>query len=157
MTPTYQNRRRIMQAITAALLGTLSAAPSWAHDDAYLDTVKAPHGGQLRMAGPVHLELVLDKAPREATEKRIDVYVTDHAGKPQATAGASGTITILYGKTKVSAALQPAGDNRLNAQALYAATPDLKAIVSLTMAGQAVQQARFTPLTSLDAAHDAHH
>ncbi|MBI5924748.1 MAG: hypothetical protein HY836_04045 [Aquabacterium sp.] len=124
----------------------LASAPAWAHDDAYLDTVKAPHGGQLRMAGPVHLELVLVKTPLEARDKAIAVYVTDHAGKPQTTAGASGTITILSGKTKVSVALKPDGDNKLSAQATYASTPDLKAIVSVTMAGQPAQQARFTPM-----------
>ncbi|WP_290673822.1 hypothetical protein [Aquabacterium sp.] len=146
MTRTFMHRRHILQALTASLVGMLASAPAWAHDDAYLDTVKAPHGGQLRMAGPVHLELVLVKTPLEARDKAIAVYVTDHAGKPQTTAGASGTITILSGKTKVSVALKPDGDNKLSAQATYASTPDLKAIVSVTMAGQPAQQARFTPM-----------
>lgn len=146
MTHPRLNRRHLLQGLVVAVMAALSAAPAWAHDNAYLDTVKAPHGGQLRMAGPVHLELVLSKTPLEATEKAIAVYVTDHAGKPQATAGASGTITILSGKTKVSVALKPDGDNKLSAQATYAATPDLKAIVSVTMAGQPAQQARFTPM-----------
>lgn len=147
MTPhPIMNRRHLLQGLAMAVMAALSAAPASAHDNAYLDTVKAPHGGQLRMAGPVHLELVLSKTPLEATEKAIAVYVTDHAGKPQATAGASGTITILSGKTKVSVALKPDGDNKLSAQATYASTPDLKAIVSVTMAGQPAQQARFTPM-----------
>ncbi|HEX5357129.1 MAG TPA: hypothetical protein VFW93_12990 [Aquabacterium sp.] len=147
MTRTFMHRRHILQAIAASsLIGAMACAPTWAHDDAYLDTVKAPHGGQLRMAGPVHLELVLSKTPVEAKDKPIEVYVTDHAGKTQATAGASGTITILYGKTKVTATLKPDGDNKLIAQASYASTPDIKAIVSVTMAGQPAQQARFTPM-----------
>ena len=49
----------------------LFAAPAFAHDDATLDAMAAPHGGQLRMSGAWHLELVLAKdargdAPREA-------------------------------------------------------------------------------------------
>ncbi|TAK89419.1 MAG: hypothetical protein EPO09_17445 [Aquabacterium sp.] len=138
------------------MLSWAAASPALAHDDAYLDTVKAPHGGQLRMAGPVHLELVLSKTPPEAQDKPAAVYVTDHAGNKQSTAGASGTITILYGKTKVSAPLTPDGDNKLSAQAVYAATPDLKAIVSVTLAGQVAQQARFTPFASKDNAHSDH-
>lgn len=40
---------------TAVLLAT----PAFAHDDATLDAMAAPHGGQLRMSGAYHLELVL--------------------------------------------------------------------------------------------------
>ena len=145
MLRTLVPRRHIVLALTAGLLGWFASTPAWAHDDAYLDTVKAPHGGQLRMAGPLHLELVLSKTPTEAQDKVIAVYLTDHAGNKQSAAGAKGTITILYGKTKVSAPLTPDGDNKLQAQAVYASTPGLKAIVNVTLAGQAAQQARFTP------------
>lgn len=160
MTRTHAPRRHIVLTLTAAMLSWAAATPALAHDDAYLDTVKAPHGGQLRMAGPVHLELVLSKTPPEAQDKPVAVYVTDHAGNKQSTAGASGTITVLYGKTKVSAPLTPDGDNKLSAQAAYAATPDLKAIVSVTLTGQSAQQARFTPFVSKDATqsdHNKHH
>lgn len=139
-------RRHVVQTLAVALLSATMATPALAHDDAYLDTVKAPHGGQLRMAGPIHMELVLSKEPLEAKDKPIAVYVTDHAGNKQSTTGATGTITILYGKTKVSAPLTPDGDNKLRAQAVYASTPDLKAIVSVTMSKQEAQQARFTPV-----------
>ncbi len=45
--------------ISAIFVGlALVAGGAKAHDDAYLDTVKAPHGGQLRMAGVHHFELV---------------------------------------------------------------------------------------------------
>lgn len=146
MPRTFISRRHIVQALATTMLAWTAATPALAHDDAYLDTVKAPHGGQLRMAGPLHLELVLSKEPLEAKNKPIAVYVTDHAGNKQSTTGASGTITILYGKTKVSAPLTPDGDNQLHAQAVYASTPDLKAIVSVTMPKHEAQQARFTPL-----------
>jgi hypothetical protein len=156
MITTFMTRRHLIQTLCAGLVSALTTLPALAHDDAYLDTLQAPHGGQLRMAGPVHLELVLSKAPGEAKDKEVTVYVTDHAGNKQATAGASATITLLYGKTKVSAALKPDGDNKLVAQASYASTPDLKAIVSVTMAGQPAQQARFTPWQH-DSAHKSPH
>jgi len=62
-----------------------------AHDDAYLDTQQAPHGGQLRMAGAYHLELVVDKSTPQAADKPVVVYVTDHAGQKVSTEGATGT------------------------------------------------------------------
>ena len=52
-------------------------SPALAHDDAYLDTLKAPHGGQLRMAGPNHYELVVVKNSKTVRENPIVVYVTD--------------------------------------------------------------------------------
>ena len=42
----------------------LFAVPAFAHDDATLDAMAAPHGGQLRMSGAWHLELVLAKDAR---------------------------------------------------------------------------------------------
>jgi hypothetical protein len=127
-----------------------------AHDDAYLDTLTTPHGGQLRMAGPVHIELVLVKDSKAAKNNAIEVYITDHAGTKIPSAGATGSVTLLSGKTKVTSALKPDGDNKLKGNATYASTPALKAVVSVTLAGQAAQQARFTPLAPRAGAHAGH-
>lgn len=132
---------------TAAVVAALFAGTTaWAHSDDYLDTQKAPHGGQLRMAGVYHFELVLAKEGAGAADKPVTVYVTDHAGVKIATAGASGTATILAGKAKTTVALQASEDNALKGVGKYASTPDLKAIVSITLAGKPAEQARFTPL-----------
>ncbi|MDE1997661.1 MAG: hypothetical protein KGI91_07000 [Burkholderiales bacterium] len=139
-------------ASMAVVAACAASAPALAHDDAYLDTLTAPHGGQLRMAGPQHLELVLVKDSAQAKDNPVMVYVTDHAGTPASTQGATGTVTLLMGKTKVSAPLQPDGDNRLKATAHYASLPGIKAVVSIKLAGQDVQQARFTPLAPKPAA-----
>ena len=45
--------------------GLLSSA-AFAHTDEYLDTVVGPNGGQLRMAGAYHFELVLVKDAKAA-------------------------------------------------------------------------------------------
>jgi hypothetical protein len=135
----------------AMSLGVLLCPVAQAHDDAYLDTVAAPHGGQLRMSGAVHFELVLAKDSPSAKDNAIAVYVTDHAGTKIPTAGATGTVTLLSGKSKVTTALKPDGDNKLKGSATYASTPDLKAVVSITLPGQAAQQARFTPLAKMTA------
>jgi hypothetical protein len=59
-----------MTKTIAVLLGlTFAAGAALAHDDAYLDTQKAPNGGQLRMAGPYHYELVLAKDGKEASRR----------------------------------------------------------------------------------------
>ena len=123
-----------------------AASTALAHDDAYLDTQKAPNGGQLRMAGPNHYELVLVKDAKEVRENPVVVYVTDHAGQKIPTAGAAGTATILAGKLKAAATLKPDGDNRMKGVAKYASTPDTKVVVSITLAGKQAEQARFTPL-----------
>lgn len=144
-------------SLTALVLGGLLAAGSaLAHDDAYLDTQKAPHNGQLRMAGIYHFELVMDRSSPEVKEKPVTVYLTDHAGEKIPSAGATGSATLLSGKTRTTVTLSPSGDNRLQGSGKYASTPDLKAIVSITPAGQAAAQARFTPLTAATEVNSGH-
>lgn len=131
----------------AALAGivTFATPAAFAHDDAYLDTQRAPNGGQLRMAGPLHYELVTQKDAVATGESGVVVYVTDHAGAPLPTQGATGTATILAGKTRSTAALTPDGANRMKGAARYEHTPEMKVVVSITLPGAAPEQARFTP------------
>lgn len=140
-------------SIVATVAMTLAAGGALAHDDATLDMQKAPHGGQLRMAGAYHFELVLAKDAQDTQDSPVVVYVTDHAGAKIPSAGATGSATILVGKTKVTTALQPDGDNRLKGTARYAAAPGIKAVVSVTLAGKASEQARFTPMAGGSPGH----
>lgn len=127
-------------------IGLALASSVQAHDDAYLDTLTAPHGGQLRMAGASHYELVVVKDSPAAKDNLVTVYVTDHAGTKIPVAGALGSVTLLGGKTKANVTLKPDGENKLSGHGVYASTPDLKAVVKIKLAGQDEQQARFTPL-----------
>ena len=145
------NKARFLTAI--ALVLATGATSVHAHDDAYLDTQQAPHGGQLRMAGAYHLELVVDKSTPQAADKPVVVYVTDHAGQKVSTEGATGNATILAAKGKASVALVADGDNRLKGTGRYASTPDMKAIISFTAKGQPPETARFTPLLKPKEAH----
>lgn len=115
-----------------------------AHSDEYLDMQVAPHGGQLRMAGSQHYELLVK--PDE-----VKVYLTDHDGVRIGSEGATGVAVVLSGKAKVSMKLQPAGDNMLRGTGKFALTPDMKVVVSITLPGQVVQQARFTPMKKMKA------
>jgi len=140
----------------AALTAAMAAPVALAHSDEVLDTQKAPNGGQLRMAGIYHFELVVVRDSKEARDNPVVVFVTDHAGAKVPTVGAGGTVTILAGKQKTSVKLVPDGDNRLKGVGKYASTPDMKAVVSVTVAGKPAEQARFTPLAPVKDAHAEH-
>ncbi len=125
-------------ALAAALTVSLSA---WAHSDEYLATVAAPHGGQLRMAGIYHLELV-------AKDKEVAVYVTDHGDKEIGTEGGVGKVTLQIGKakTKTTVELAPAGGNALKGSGDFVVKPGTLIVVFVKLPGQEPQSARFTPL-----------
>ena len=138
---------RIASTLVAALVFTVTASSAIAHGDENHDALKAAHGGQLGVAGSLSYELVISKDAKEGQDAPVVVYVTDHAGKKViSTTGASGNATILAGKSKSTVALQPDGDNRMKGLGKYTATPDMKVVVSITLAGKQSEQTRFAPL-----------
>lgn len=140
-----------------ALACLLTVGGASAHNDAYLDTQQAPHGGQLRMAGSYHFELVLERSGQGAAEKTVLVYLTDHAGQEIDSAGAQGSADMRWGKRHSAVALVPDGGNRLKGTGAYAATPDLAAVVSIVLDGQPPEQARFTPTAGRPGAAKGRH
>jgi len=142
-----------MKTLLTLITLALASPAALAHDDATLDKIQAPNGGQLRMAGMYHLELVVAKEGAAGKEQQLAVYLTDHADKKIAAAGTSGTATILAGKTKTTVKLTPAGDNKLAGVGAYASQPDMKVIVSVTFADKSTKQARFTPLAASTGGH----
>lgn len=136
-----------MKRRTLGLFGValLAAAGASAHDEATLDATTAPHGGQLRMAGIYHFELVLVKDSKTAKDQPVVVYLSDHAGNVVPSAGATGTVTLLGASGKTSSALQPDGGNRMKGVMKYASTPDTKVVLSIALPGKPPEQARFTP------------
>ncbi len=133
-----------ISAVLAAAL--LTAHPAGAHDDRTLDATKSPHGGQLRMAGPHHFELVIDRSATGAGESAVVVYLYDHAEARVQSARATGSATILSGKDKTVVNLVPDGENRMKGSGRYASRPDMKVAVTITLPGQPAAQARFTPM-----------
>jgi hypothetical protein len=154
--PTMNAASRFAALCLTALTLATGTLPALAHDDATLDAMKSANGGQLRMSGIYHFELVVNKDSKVAKENPVQVYVTDHAGKKLDTTGASGTVTILAAKQKTIVTLKPDGSNRLKGVTSYASTPDMKAIVSITLPGMPPEQARFTPMTAMPAQPMAH-
>lgn len=116
-----------------------SALPIDAHTDEYFESVDAPHGGQLRMVGPFHLELVTE-------DKDITVYVTDHADNKITTEGGLAKATIETGPTKTQVHLHPVGDNRLKGSGTFSLTQDTVVIVFIKLPNQEGYAARFMPL-----------
>ena len=146
--------KKALFLIAAASAFALAGPTLLAHTDEALDTQKAPNGGQLRMAGAYHYELVVAKDSKEAKDNPVTVYLTDHGDKKVPAAGATGTATILAAKSKITVPLTPAGDNKLTGIGKYASDPQMKVVVSVTFADMKTEQARFTPL--LTTAADGH-
>lgn len=139
--------------LTLAMLAGLAATRAEAHPDSVLDTMKGPHGGQLRMAGAYHLELVAGK-------NLLTIYVMDHANKAQPIDKLKLRATVINGKqvSRVEFAAKEA--NQLQAAATFTAAPELQVIVTLEQAGQAPLQAKFQPLKpapKAEADHDHSH
>lgn len=151
----------LMTRIAASLALTLTlisaGTSAFAHaDEPHPNTLKAVQGGQLGVAGTYSYELVIAKGAKEGVESPVVVYVTDHAGKKIPTVGASGTATILAGKQKYAVVLQPDGDNRMKGVAKYSSVPNMKVLISVTLAGKAPEQTRFTPLAVSGDGHSEH-
>ncbi|MFN4115432.1 MAG: hypothetical protein ACK4F7_02905 [Inhella sp.] len=123
----------IRYSVAAASLLALSLAlPAWAageHDP------RPQHGGIVVEAAHLDWELV-------ATPARIVIHVRDH-GKKASTAGASGKLTLLSGKTKSEAVLKPAGDDRLEAEGPFDLAAGIKLVASVQLAGRKPAQVRF--------------
>lgn len=96
---------------------------------------KPKHGGVVQTASDLSFELV-------GQAEGATIHVEDH-GKPLATAGMSGRLTVLNGAEKSEAELRPAGDNRLEAQGVKLAKGS-KAVAALTTAQQKTITVRFT-------------
>jgi hypothetical protein len=129
---------RIMASSTLAAMLIVSTLAR-AHSDEYFDSKPSPHGGQVRMSGPFHFELVL-------REDRIIVYVSDHADKTIETVGATAKIEIdVEGKTS-KFDLSPAEGNLLSAEWKPPASQNLTARLSVKLPGQKTYSVKFTPL-----------
>jgi hypothetical protein len=127
-----------MVLVSAALAVSLPAA---AHTEEYFDSHAAPHGGQMRMAGPYHLELV-------SKEKEILLYVADHADNKISTEEGVGKAVIQAGKgkPKTTIKLEPAGDNILSGTGDFEVTPETIIVTFIKLPEQEAQSARFAPL-----------
>ena len=87
-------------AVTGLVLVCLSINPAEAHGDA-----KPIHGGIVQKVNDVSFELV-------AQADGAIIYLMDH-GKPVASKGITGKLTVLQGSNKIEADIKEAGENTL--------------------------------------------
>ena len=127
--------RRLAFALVLLVLG---CAGAWAHSDEYFATHPTPHGGQIRMAGPYHLELVTG-------QDEMTIYVTDHGGNAVDTTGGSAKVIITSGKKKrYVVILSAGGDNVLHGSGEFKLGKSNTASVLIALPGQDPQRAQFT-------------
>jgi len=96
---------------------------------------KPKHGGIVQGASELSFELV-------PQADGVTLYVEDH-GKPLATEGMSGRLTVLQGARRSEADLKAAGDNRLEARGVKLAR-GAKAVAALSMGASKAVTVRFT-------------
>lgn len=77
-----------------------------------------------------------------AKPELITIHVRDH-GKPMATKGAKGKITMLNGTDKTVIDLFPAGDSRMEAKGKFNVIAGTKAVTEITLEGRKPSTLRF--------------
>ena len=129
----------IIAAVLAAPL--MMFQPVWAHTDESLDAMPSPHGGQVRAAGPYHLELIVK-------DGELVLYVTDHAGQEIKTDGGEGKANIQQDKTgsKITVKLEPSQQNMFTGSGGFQINPETVIVVFVKLPEQDAYGARFTPL-----------
>lgn len=122
-----------MKKLTTLLVAgaaTMAFGAALAHGPA-----PAKHGGIVASASELGFELA-------SQGDKATLYVEDH-GKPMATAGITGKLTVLNGSDKSEAELVPVGDNRLEANGVKLAS-GAKAVATLTLANKKPVTVRFS-------------
>lgn len=130
-----QGSKRLWQFLFLGA-GMAFGNPAAAHSDEHLATVPAPHGGVLRMAGALHLELVLEPG-------LIRVYLTDHAFQPVNAAGATANAMLREAGNRVRIPLKPAGGNLLQGKGRFRASLGTAVTVEVRLPGKGAETAEF--------------
>lgn len=120
-------------------LALVSASPVWAHSPEFFDSRPSAHGGQTRMAGPYHIELV-------TTEGEIAIHVTDHIERPISTEGGEAKAVVKNGKTRTEIALTPAEKNVMAGNGNFVLDKNTEVIVFVKLPENEAWAATFTPL-----------
>ena len=116
--------------VACLALSFLSMHPAQAHGDA-----KPQHGGIVQKANDLSFELV-------AQADGAMIYLMDH-GKPMASKGITGKLTVLQGSNKVEADIKEASDNTLRVMGVKLGKGD-KLVAALSNVGGKSMTVRFT-------------
>ena len=116
-------------SVASLVISCLSVNPALAHGDA-----KPQHGGILQVANDLSFELV-------AQADGATIYLMDH-GKPMASKGITGKLTVLQGSNKIEADIKEAGDNTLRVLGVKLGKGD-KLVAALSNIGGKSMTVRF--------------
>jgi hypothetical protein len=146
-------RRSRANAITATILLGMIFATVSAHDPATLDSLPSAHGGQVRMAGPFHVELVVLGQEAAQTERLVLVYVQNHMFKDVSSAGLKGIARFMNGHRVTTVNLIPIETNGFSGRGAFDVNPSVTAEVSITDRDGGVWSASYTPFAKTQSAH----
>lgn len=97
------------------------------------------HGGEMRMAGPIWLELVVTKGS-------LNVYVTDRSGIPLDAKGGKATATVHTDGKGTRIELRPTGGNRLAGKGRLRLKRSSVIFITVDLRGEKPHRAVFWPL-----------
>jgi hypothetical protein len=120
------------------------SASDYAQLETHPDTLRAAHGGNVRMAGPFWLELVVAKGS-------LTVYVADRSGVPVDTSGSKGTATAHTDGKAIRIELRPAGGNRLAGEGKLRLKHSTVVFITADLRGEKPRRAVFRPLERVTA------
>ncbi|HEY0844734.1 MAG TPA: hypothetical protein VGE12_05175 [Noviherbaspirillum sp.] len=122
---------KTLMALAAMAVTLLASGNALAHGEA------PKHGGVMSSTkDDMNVELV-------AKDGKAVLYVEDH-GKPVATAGATGKLTVLNGAEKTEVSLEPGGENTMVSKGDANLVKGSKAIASLTFSDKKAANVRFS-------------
>ena len=122
-------KMKYLISVASLVISCLSVNPVLAHGDA-----KPQHGGILQVANDLSFELV-------AQADGATIYLMDH-GKPLASKGITGKLTVLQGSNKIEADIKEAGDNTLRVLGVKLGKGD-KLVAALSNIGGKSMTVRF--------------
>ena len=122
-----------MKRMTAALFAfTVFANPALAADQHHHDGM---HGGKIVETPTRHIEIV-------AKDGVLELHVADEGMKPEDVKDAKASAAVLSEGKKVDVTLTPSAGNVLTGTGAFKAGKGTTIVVTLTMPGQAPEQAR---------------
>ena len=140
------HRKRLRALVAAILISLATCEPASAQSDAPAVKPHAAHGGDLRLAGPLWLELVVAKGT-------LAVYVMERTGKAVNTVGGKGQAGVHTDGKATQVDLQPAGENRLEGHAKFSLKATTVVFVTIDLQHEKPHRAVFRPLSANAAKH----
>ena len=106
------------------------------------DMPRPAHGGEIRMAGPLWLELVVAKGS-------LSLYVTDRSGTPVDAKGGKATATVHTDGKGTRIELHPTGGNGLAGKGRIRLKRSSVVFITADLRGEKPHRAVFRPLEEL--------